>query len=145
MKYHLSSFFPPLLGILWLQPPLEKLLNESPVYTIHVVLNASVSGSHFQKVVRNWMWAYSEKAWMYLPGFSATSSSCLWWDSDIVWHLNPFCGERRGEGRERSKKKKGRGVRERSGRKGGLEKRSNEKWDSWELCIKSSKLFHTCG
>lgn len=41
--------------------------------------------------------------------------------------------------------KEGKGGRERSGRKGGLEKRSNERWDSWELCIKLSKLFHTCG
>ena len=38
------------------------------------------------------------------------------------------------------KEGKGGGGGESSGRKGGLEKRSNERWDSWELCIKSSKL-----
>jgi len=36
------------------------------------------------------VFTHSEKAWTYLPGFSATSSSCLWWDSDVMWHLNPF-------------------------------------------------------
>ena len=64
--------------------------------------------------------------------------------------MNPFCGEKRGEGRERKKERRGREERERreggesSGRKGGLEKRSNERWDSWEFCIKLSKLFDTC-
>lgn len=28
---------------------------------------------------------------MNLFGFSEASSSCLWWDSDMQWHLKPFC------------------------------------------------------
>ena len=66
-----------------------------------------------------------------------------------MWHLNPFCGERRGEGRERKDKERKDKERKkeggRSGRKGGLERRRSERWDSWEFRIKSPKLFDICG
>ena len=47
----------------------------------------------------------------------------------------------RGGGKgEREKEGKG-GKEWEEGVGGGLEMRSNERWDSWELCIKSPKLF----
>lgn len=36
----------------------------------------------------------SEKVSTKDSGFSATISSWRWWDSDMVWHLNPFCKAR---------------------------------------------------
>ena len=41
-----------------------------------------------------WILAYLEKLSMYLSTSSANNRSWRWWDSDIVWHLNPFWKEK---------------------------------------------------
>lgn len=103
-----------------LSEPLGKLRQGQPSRWIHVnvisvhdilVINSIVP--HLNLVISLNSWSCAKQRTRFVPqrrlsksrkslrnrfensswnlfGFSAQSSSCRWWDSDMIWHLKPF-------------------------------------------------------